>query len=172
MPTHFEIDNAAEVQACREVLKPTPVRLGHVPAWFRKRLLKAYGHSNSPSRTSFDASTSGTEVLKHALCQMNNGRAGAAVAVAFDGFDTVWLMHWGTTIVNDWGWTGRQAFVSEPNHFTSETAKQLDAFCGPPALTWYVSTNSYHNPKCTIRIVIPEPLAIDGGVKMSNHLNP
>lgn len=113
-----------------ELLQPTPVRLNHVPNWFRLRLLKAFGCS--------DRDTSGFGVLQHAIRSLPSMR---------------WLDHWGSTIFQ----ADRSAFVSEPYDFTWEAAQVLQALCQPTGLHWHLDVNSAWNPGRTLRIVIPEP---------------
>ena len=68
---HAANDTEQQIQAARELLKPSEVRTSHVPDWFRKALIKAYGTRHH--------GTSGHEVISH----------------AFKGAD--WLDHWGST---------------------------------------------------------------------------
>jgi hypothetical protein len=86
---HEQPKNAAQqqrerIERAREILKPSPVRLHHVPNWLRRRLLERVG-------TEFRL-TDGSSVLRIAMDRLN---------IRFD--------HYGSTV-----WCGIPAFVSEP----------------------------------------------------------
>ena len=117
-----------EIQARRRVMKPSEVDLHHVPNWFRRRLLKAYGCS--------DRDTAGWAVLCHAR----------------DANDWTWLDHHGST-----KWDGQPAFVSEPYGVTAKELQQVADMCERCGLFYRVSANSYWYPGSTIRILIFEP---------------
>jgi len=125
-PTQRQMEH---ISAARELFKPSPVRLHHVPDWLRRRMLKAFGSAHRD--------TSGWGVLNHAL----------------RGGQDFWLDHWGTTTLPN----GHRAFVSEPYGFTPEMARGLQEFCKPMGVSYYVSANSWWYPGWTVRIVIEEP---------------
>ena len=122
------------IEAARKLLKPTPVRLRHVPNWLRLRMLKAFGCSNRD--------TAGWAVLNHAT----------------GGINPSWLDHWGSTVLP----SGQRAFVSEPYNFGAETARAVQAFCEPAGLRWHVDANSEWYPGWTVRIEITEPTEGEG----------
>ncbi len=115
-------------RAVREILKPSPVRLHHVPNWLRLRMLRTYGCSHGI--------LSGWAVLHHAT-----------------GDNRGWLDHCGSTLLPN----GQRAFVSEPYGFSEQTAADLNAFCRPMGLRWSVKANSEWFPGSTVRIVIYPP---------------
>ena len=116
------------ILAFREMFRPSPVRLQHVPDWLRRRILKAHGCR--------DGMTDGWSVLHNAAGPMPR-----------------WLDHFGSTTLPN----GKRAFVSEPYGFTHEMATELQAFCEPMGLRYHVSANAWWNPPSTVRIVIEEP---------------
>ena len=118
---------AKQREAVRKLLKPSPVRLNHIPNWLRLRMLRAFG---CPNRD-----TSAWAVLYHAT-----------------GDRRRWLDHFGSTMLR-----GRRVFVSEPYGFSAESAADLEAFCRPMGVKWSVDSNSEWNPGSTVRVSIEEP---------------
>ena len=112
----------------RRVLDPSKVDLHHMPNFFRRRLLKAYGCVHGI--------TSGNAVLEHAQ--------------ALNGW--TWLDHHGST-----SWRGRQAFVSEPYHLTNEEHQQVAEMCERCGLEHHIDATSSWFPGWTIRILVYEP---------------
>ena len=121
----------AHIHRAREVLKPEPVRLHHVPNWLRLRMKETFG---APYQV-----TSGDGVLFHASSKTGKGR---------------WLDHWGSS--HDRGGE-RRTFVSEPYDITPETVRDIISFTEPMGLDFYISSNSYWFPGRTVRVVIPCP---------------
>lgn len=60
-----------------------------------------------------------------------------------------WLDHWGTA--QD---SGKGVFVSEPYHFNTAAALQLDEFCRRIDCRWTICANSWWLPASTLRIEI------------------
>ena len=114
----------------RKLLKPTEVRLHHVPNWFRRRLLKVFGCSHGY--------TGGWFVLDHARKQ-------------HFGDNARWLDHWGST-----KYRSGTAFVSEPYQVSPETVALLDSFAKRIGVDWHLSANSWWYPGWTIRILFCE----------------
>lgn len=111
----------------RELLKPSEVRLNHVPNWFRLRLLKAFKHPWG--------NTGGDAILSH------------AVDVHFR--DPYWLDHWGST-------DNGKVFVSEPYNLSPENVAELDSFAKKLGVQWYISACSWWFPGQTIRVAFFE----------------
>ena len=118
----------ARIEALRRQLKPSAVRLHHVPDFFRRRLLKAYGCSYGDN--------SGYGALGHA--ERKHGWH--------------WVDHPGSTT-----YRGRPAFVSEPYQLSFEDHAAIDALCRECNLAYFVSANSWWNPGSTLRVLIYEP---------------
>lgn len=122
-----------EIDTAREILKPTPVRLHHVPRWLAKRLRvyqRTWGGRKSP--------TSGHGLLDEARRKL-----------AIPGH---WLDHAGSTKIG-----GVEVFVSEPYGFTPDMARGLDQLSKDTGLEWWVESNSWWYPGHTVRIVICDP---------------
>ncbi len=117
------------IRRSRKALKPSPVRLHHVPSWLRRRLLEAYGAR--------DRMTDGHSVLHH-------------VAGSTGGSE--WLDHWGSTLVD-----GQRVFVSEPYNLPPEAIEQIATIAKAIDCTWWISANSWWCPGYTIRVVIAPP---------------
>lgn len=120
-------EHAQRREAVRAILKPSPVRLHHIPNWLRLRMIRAFG---CPGRD-----TAAWPVLWHAVGERRR-----------------WLDHFGSTLSH-----GRQVFVSEPYGFSAESAADLEAFCRPMGVKWSVDSNSEWNPGSTVRVSIEEP---------------
>lgn len=115
-------------QAARDILQPSPVRLNHVPAWFRRALLKAF-----PSAKGYGGGTSGSIV----------------VDAVERNLKLSWLDHWGST-----EWRGRTAFVSEPQDLTLEDMQSVAELAKAIGCTYRMDANSFHYPGRTFRILI------------------
>jgi len=137
-----------QIAAARELLRPSPVRLHHVPRWFARKLrpLKGQLHPRSARYLS------GNSLFDEAACY-----------IEYDGkFGNNWLDHWGTTVSH-----GRPCFVSEPYHVTSSAMTNLDRICELTGLRWYLDPNSWWYPGWTQRIAIYDPSSerqAEGGV--------
>ena len=129
------------IHRARELLKPSEVRLHHVPNWFRLRMLKAFGCS--------DGDTTGWDVLHR------------AVRIHF-GDNAHWLDHFGST-----KYAGSVAFASEPYEMavTPDAVARLDAFTEKLGIKWHLSANSFWYPGWTIRILLYEPGETEGSAK-------
>lgn len=143
-----------ETDACREALRGTVIKIGDVPNWLKQRLFEAL-------RCTYGMIAPG-RALAEELCKapLDPMRLPFCLRLSTDvnWIQPVWLDHWGSTVLND----GRRAFVSEPDEdFTSEMAHELDDFCVPVGLTWFVSGDSRRSPGFGIRIVMPEPAACE-----------
>ncbi len=118
-----------QINDARRLLKPTPVKKNHVPKWFRRALLKAYGRPPH--------AMDGHSVIMHAksVC----------------GWE--WLEHWGSTTIH-----GRQAFVSEPYpyHLTFSDLACIVEMCQRTGLKYRISPNAWHYPGKTFRVLIFE----------------
>lgn len=119
------------IAAARELLKPTPVRLHHVPQWLMRRL--------KPMRPRFDG-----RYLHHSASVVLD-----EVVTASGGR---WLDHWGSTTIGV-----QQRFVAEPYQVTAADVASLEKIAKATGLEWYLCPNSWWYPGATIRIVIREP---------------
>ena len=129
------------IDAARLLLKPSPVRLHHMPRWF-------------------------VTALKPIREERRRGRLGSYVQddlLAFVGSGEHWLDHWGSTKapVRRLGREGelREYFVSEPYGFTAETAAGLNRLAEATGLVWSIESNSWWYPGATVRIVFEKPEA-------------
>lgn len=102
-----------------------PVRLGHVPGWFRRRLLAVWGCDRYCS--------SGASALSRAA-RINNW---------------AWLDHWGTATVS-----GRLAFVSEPYGIRPRDFESIRQAARALDLAWQMSARSWWWPGVTIRVAL------------------
>lgn len=116
------------VLRCREILKPSEVRIGHVPAWLSKRIRERL----EPRPTG-----RGCTLLLHALERTKCG----------DVFD-----HHGSTILRD----GRPAYVSEP-YLHPEQIEIAQRFAELLGLELSISANSWWSPGVTIRLIFTLP---------------
>jgi hypothetical protein len=125
-----------QIVAARELLKPTPVRLHHVPNWLRLRILAAIRAGRIP-RAPWNryCGTDGWSVLMHVQSCIG------------DRF----LDHFGST-----HYRGRPCFVNEP-YLSSEDMDKNRRFAELLGLHWVVSSNSWWFPGNTTRIAFWEP---------------
>lgn len=112
----------------RERLKPSPVRIGHVPNWFRLALLKAYGCAFGD--------TSGAGILHEASIRWRGS----------------WLDHWGSTRLAN----GEVVFVAEPYDFSPANAAECEQIAVALGCRWYPEANSWWWPGQTKRIVFSQ----------------
>ena len=124
--SHAANDTEQRIRAARQLLKPSEVRLHHVPNWFRRALLKAYGCPRHD--------TSGHAVLYHAASN-----------------DRDWLDHWGSTQID-----GKAAFVSEPYGLSAESMAAAAELATKAGCRFYVSPNAWWYPGATIRLVFEQ----------------
>ena len=120
-----------EIERLRELLRPSPVKVNHVPDWLRKRVLRALGPWGRHDLLD------GFSVLQAAIQKLGIG--------PFD--------HFGSTT-----WHGIAAFVSEPYCATSDVvgaalfAERLD-------LEFRIEPNSWWYPMQTTRLLFTLPRA-------------
>jgi hypothetical protein len=120
------------IQQARDLLKPTPVKQGHVPNWFRILLMREFGCD--------DGQTYGSSVLYHAANSLTH---------------TSWLDHWGST-----RYRRLQAFTSEPYNLDENDIKAIAEIARRCDCHWFLDANSWWYPGSTIRVVL-YPSAID-----------
>jgi hypothetical protein len=116
------------IEAARDLLKPSPVRLHHVPRWLIQRIRKHIG--------TVPMCHSGFDVVHQAACDT--------------GSDS-WLDHFGSTTIN-----GRPAFVSEP-YLGSRGIVDAMRFAERLMLEFDFSPNSWWYPGQTTRLIFQEP---------------
>lgn len=126
-------------EAAREVLKPTPVKSGRVPA-FIKTAVTSIAKQRS---IRLDAGMSPLSRLQRVLNEFHP-RAGS--------YPT--LDHWGTT-----DFRGSTAFVSEPYSTNGGCLSAWEAFAVAAGLGFRLDANSWHAPGSTIRLMLYEKLA-------------
>ncbi len=127
-PTEILIENA------RELLKPSPVRIGHCPRWF--------------------ASACRTALKKHDIYIEPYSGSDAvmfAVAEAVSGSSTRWIDHWGSTVHH-----GMEAFVTEPYLSIEDVASAVE-MAKMLGLEIDISSNSWWFPGSTTRIAFLKP---------------
>lgn len=126
-----------EAVQLRQERRPTPVRLHHVPQWFRLKLMRRFGVPEG-----YGGPCSGTEALYHA-----QGRLPALADV---------LDHWGSTRLPD----GQVAFVCEPYRTVEELRAAAVAVAAELRCGWSVSADSEWYPGQTVRVLfLPSPVA-------------
>ncbi len=118
------------IAAARNLLEPSPVRLHHVPNWFRLRLLRAYGCDRGD--------TSGFAMLCFAT-------TGCACSLP------TWIDHWGSC-----DHRGKTAFVTEPYSLAPADLQQIDAIAKRCGIAWHITSNSWWFPGSTIRVLLYE----------------
>lgn len=122
--------NYPEACKMREERKPSPVRLHHVPDWFRRRLLKVFG--------TWRGQTSASLVFYHFQNHV----------MAFPN----WIDHWGSTRLPD----GSVAFISEPYSRPEDVRDSVAALAHDLGCSWCITGNSEWFPGSTIRIELFE----------------
>lgn len=119
-PTHVP----ARHGELRTAERPTPVRVGVLPAWFRDALTRWLDlHGDEDGYTD--------DALIGALL----GHLGPCE----------WLMHWGEA---------GGAFVAEPFGVTQQDIAQLGELCRGVSATWRMGANAWHFPGRCVRIAI------------------
>ena len=126
-----------QIQAARDLLQPSEVRLHHVPRWLTRRIKAALG--KSPLAYHF-----GPDEVRRAADVASTNRHGA-----------YWLDHFGTTTVH-----GRPAFVSEP-YLEVGMVEDARRFAKLLGLTFDIRPNSWWYPGQTTRLVFQEPKSKD-----------
>jgi len=117
-------DQAQYLAAAREILQPNPVIRGEEPAWLQKILSDEYA--------------------EFPLSSVLRGMADEHIHC---------IDHWGIS-AGDHHTDPEDCFVSEPYGILLGELKAVEKFCKKHNLTWYVSSNSWHYPGKTIRLVI------------------
>lgn len=129
MSTYDTADRAARrqellIESARDLLKPTPVRIG-LPNWFRRRLLAAYGCNHGL--------TSQWAVLDH---------------LRETAKPSTWLDHVGTTT-----WHKQPCFVAEPYHLALAEVQSLARVAEDCGCQYKILANSWHFPGQTLRVL-------------------
>jgi len=126
-------DLRAQIERARELLRPSPVRQGHRPAWLMRYLRPLRHNGDSPWR---------------AFCRLFDGELNRSC----------WLDHWGSTRLERPDGrpevTGNVLFVSEPYGFRGEMARDLERLRELTGLRWQLESNAWWNPGQTVRILI------------------
>ncbi len=119
-----ELPQAQQIAAAREILQPNPVIKGKYPVWLRKILDKEYA----------------TFSLSSVLSNLAN--------------ETITCIdHWGIS-AGYYSGDPEYCFVAEPYGIGHKELAVIEKFCKKHNLKWYVSSNSWHFPGKTIRLVI------------------
>lgn len=127
-----------QIQAARELLKPSEVRLHHVPRWLARRIRAKLGKSPRSYHSAFD------DVQRAAAATAANGSA-------------YWLDHFGSTTFK-----GRPAFVAEP-YLSADMIPDAIRFAELLGLTFDIRPNSWWYPGQTTRLVFQEPIEPEVG---------
>ena len=120
------------IQRARELLKPSPVRLHHVPGWLTKRIKQRLGR------------LPGCHYADDRLREVASMAAGSVMCDS-------WLDHWGSTTHR-----GRKAFVTEPYADRSHIEAAL-RFADLLGLQVEFAANSWWYPGSTLRIAFYLP---------------
>jgi hypothetical protein len=147
MPTREKGDVKSYIASVRELLKPTPVRLHHVPQWLNvavSRVAKAQGwkipaNMDHPVRFGWCLDQLGADGCK--------GLSGS-------------LDHFGS-----WKAGKREGFCGEPYQLNAREIAAWEAFAELAGLECYVSADSWWYPGWTLRISVCREVAegIDKG---------
>jgi hypothetical protein len=113
----------SEIKAAREVLKPSPVRSGLIPKWFRQAAVRVLKPRHA---------TAGWSVVM----ELQNQRRAR------------WIDHWGST-----EWQGRVAFVCEPYHLRAADVAQVAELADKLGCEYIITPNSWHYPGSTFRVL-------------------
>lgn len=112
------------IEKARLILKPSPVRLHHMPRWFIAGVRRSHGRL----------------LYNSAITTLENGPYCRT---------THWLDHWGST-----DYHGKQCFVSEPYNLSAEAIKAISDFCRDAGFCWEILSNSWWYPGSTLRLLI------------------
>lgn len=119
----------ARIAEMRRILKPSPVRLDHLPNWLRLRCLKVFG---SP----WHGGTCGWAA-----------REAMRKAVDAQFSHVTWLDHQGSTPMVG----GGVAWVTEPYGDVERLAPVMSWLAHRLGCRWYVTSNSWWYPGFTVR---------------------
>lgn len=168
--------NTPKANEARRILNPHEVKFQKVPAWLVKRL-RAYRRERRKdlareiAQIGIRDRVSDTVLMqKHAaLCKEEQALAEVdaihswylltgmfPILCGVEKY-TQLLDHWGSSAGSFKCCQHQENFVTEPYGFGSKEAKALDNFCAAlGGLTWHISSNTWHNPGSTVRVVIHE----------------
>lgn len=128
------------IEKARDLLSPSPVKLGHLPQWFASACRTALKKHHIPIER-YDL----PETLMYKVAETaSKNEDGQSASIT-------WIDHWGSTVHN-----GRQAFVTEPYLSAQDVAnavkmaKMLD-------LEIDIDSNSWWFPGETTRIAFLKP---------------
>jgi hypothetical protein len=140
-------DQKELITKARELLKPSPVRIHHVPKWLWRRLNRQFADSYRVAYGPTSGQIDGMSILLYAASMVSKPNL------------PIWLDHWGSTVPQgEYGSTiNKLCFVSEPYDFSSSCATEVDQFCQRLGIEWYLFANSWHYPGRTLRITMYEP---------------
>lgn len=125
------------IEDARALLKPSRVEVNKVPRWFRRAILDAFR---------------GTGMFRNQECY-----SGLPVLhTVRKRLGLRWLDHVGTC-----DWYGKRAFVTEPYGIDAEALKSAQDFASRIGCECALSSNSWHSPGATLRIVFFEKDAGD-----------
>ena len=132
------------IAQARVLHEPEKVTQGKIPRWLSKRIT-AYWKKKGQKRPS-------TFSLRETVIDIARN-----IGIEMQGLGI--LDHWGSTIGGRYQCCddANECFVSEPYGFCMDYAKILDAIGSTLDVVWHISSNSWHFPGKTIRIIIHEP---------------
>ena len=113
------------IDELRAIMKPSPVRLHHVPDWFRLVL------------------------LRHVGCRWGNTQGCAVLSHAQAALGLTWMDHWGSTPFRD-----TVAFVSEPYQLSRNEVESIDDLAKLIGCHWHICPNSWWYPGSTLRVLM------------------
>lgn len=116
------------IESLREILQPSPVTLGQVPARFTNALRKA--RREAGYRGSIDAQS--------LLC-------------SYESADVSWLDHWGSTEFRR-GDRSLSVFVTEPYSLTPDSLQLMERIAEDADCRLDLNPNSWWNPGATFRV--------------------
>jgi hypothetical protein len=126
MQSESEMYKSATGEPCQA--KPgSPVKLGKVPTWLGKRLLRVFG----PTDCGYRDSRALFEYWARKRCKRD------------------WLDHWGTTRIGDW-----EILVSEPYLRPTDDLSEVAAFAEALGCDLVVGGASHWNPGKTLRLAL------------------
>jgi len=117
------------IRRARELLGAEPVKIGRIPMWLKKRLVKAVKGERIESDL--------PPALLFASWILEN-----------DAPTRGWLDHWGASRDA----SGEEVFVSEPYNIDPDQMAKIDRFAELLGLDWQLNAKSWHYPGYTFRI--------------------
>jgi hypothetical protein len=142
---------AAQIDAARKLLEPSPVKLNHCPRWFKSKLTAYLKATKRTERGWIDPTFAFSQQLEAIMDSFGE----IVDQQNIHGMHDHWLDHWGSTTLAG----GRAAFVSEPYGLSPQRAIRLQQLAEAIGLEFWICPNSWWYPGATIRLIFAEQVA-------------